>query len=177
MEKKLQTTKGLIAITGPESTGKTTLSIKLSKYFDCTLLSEYAREYLNKTEGVYSEKDVLHIAEMQLERENIAMNENDGLIICDGDLLVCKIWMEVAWNRSPKWIDKELASKRYTGHLLLKPDIPWTYDPLREHPNEREAIYERYLKTLNSFNCPYTIISGINKERFEKSVNAIKMFL
>ena len=36
------------AITGPESTGKSTLSKQLAEYYNCELVEEYAREYIDK---------------------------------------------------------------------------------------------------------------------------------
>ena len=48
-----------IAITGPESSGKTTLANELTNHYDATLVSEYSREYLEHTQGAYEEKEVI----------------------------------------------------------------------------------------------------------------------
>mgnify|MGYP006388881073 CR=1 FL=1 len=53
-----------IAITGPESTGKTTLSEKLAQHFNTDFVPEYSRTYLENFEGQYTEEDVAKIAEL-----------------------------------------------------------------------------------------------------------------
>ena len=47
-----------IAITGPESSGKTTLCQALSEHFNIGYIPEFARAYLEKTEGEYNQSDL-----------------------------------------------------------------------------------------------------------------------
>ena len=54
-----------IAITGPESTGKSTLAEKLAKHFNTDYIPEYSRTYLENFEGQYTENDVVEIAKAQ----------------------------------------------------------------------------------------------------------------
>ena len=54
-----------IAITGPESTGKSTLAEKLAKHFEVDFIPEYSRTYLENFEGHYTENDVVEIAKVQ----------------------------------------------------------------------------------------------------------------
>ena len=59
-----------IAITGPESSGKTTLAKKLSTNFKKSILvNEFAREYLKTVNGKYTYSDLIKIAKGQKERE------------------------------------------------------------------------------------------------------------
>ena len=52
-----------IAITGPESCGKTTLSKALKKHYkESILVPEFAREYLHKLNSKYQYSDLLNIA-------------------------------------------------------------------------------------------------------------------
>ena len=67
MEKKLKQRKSnciKVVMFGPESTGKTTLSKQLARYYNSVWVPEYAREYLqNKwnNERKTCEKNVLQI--------------------------------------------------------------------------------------------------------------------
>ena len=54
-----------IAITGPESTGKSTLAEKLARHFNIGFIPEYSRTYLENFEGQYTENDVVEIAKGQ----------------------------------------------------------------------------------------------------------------
>ena len=53
-----------IAFLGPESSGKTTLAEMLTKKLNCSLVSEYARKYLEDKPD-YSVHDLKKIAEGQ----------------------------------------------------------------------------------------------------------------
>jgi nicotinamide riboside kinase len=43
---------------------------------------------------------------------------------------------------------------------LCRPDIPWEEDPLREHPEQREQLFDLYHKSLIEHNLPFTIVEG-----------------
>ncbi|MGB4848520.1 MAG: AAA family ATPase, partial [Saprospiraceae bacterium] len=60
----------VITIVGAESSGKTTLAMKLAEYFACPWVPEYAREYLEGLGRAYNEEDLGIIATRQLEEIN-----------------------------------------------------------------------------------------------------------
>ena len=167
-----------IVITGPESTGKTTLSRKLSKYFEFPLVEEYAVDYLIKTGGKYIYRDLLKIAKGQIEKENRIVNEtNSDLIISDTDLLTIKIWSKVKFGKISRWIMKTIRNRHYDHYLLCYPDIPWEYDPFRENPNDREWLFELYEKELKKYRKKYTIIKGNEEIRFNSASEIINDLL
>src|SRR6266508_5671062 len=59
-----------IVVTGPESTGKSTLCQQLAKHFNTLWCPEYAREYLLKNGAKYSYDDLLNIAKGQVRLED-----------------------------------------------------------------------------------------------------------
>ena len=63
-----------IIITGPECSGKTTLSKSLSKYFNSKLVNEFARIYLIKKNNKYNFESILEIAQNQHKIENQKSN-------------------------------------------------------------------------------------------------------
>jgi len=79
-----------VAITGPESTGKTNLAAWLANIYKTVWVPEYAREYLEKNGPDYALEDVVAIAKEQLARENAAAENARKILICDTDLLVTK---------------------------------------------------------------------------------------
>ena len=56
-------------ISGPESSGKTTLCKELSKFYNTTYIKEYAREYLLKYNNKYQKDDLFKIAKKQYQSE------------------------------------------------------------------------------------------------------------
>lgn len=161
-----------IAVTGPESTGKSIIVKQLAKHYGGSIVHEYAREYLSHLSRPYTALDVETIARKQIEL-NDALPSNSRIIFYDTDILVCRIWMEVVFGSCPDWLIAESRNQNYSHTLLMNVDIPWEPDPLREHPHLREEIFTRYRTALIEDQRSFTIISGMNEVRFENAKNAI----
>ena len=58
-----------IIVTGPESSGKTTLCKALSEHYNLPFTKEFAREYLTDLGKNYLQEDLLEIAKGQLKSE------------------------------------------------------------------------------------------------------------
>ena len=145
----------ILVFTGPESSGKTTCAIKISEEYQLPLVSEYAREYLMNYGSDYTIEDIRNIAEKQMELEKLAHKANP-LIICDTDIITLEIWALEKFGTSLVPVDN-LAEKKH--YLLCYPDIPWEPDPLRENPEDRLRLYERYKNYLIELNLPYSILN------------------
>ncbi len=166
-----------IVILGPESTGKTKLAMELAEAFNSRWVPEYAREYLNKQGGAYNEVDLLEIAKGQARIEREAISGKGEIIFFDTDLTVIKIWSKYKYGRCHRWIVRQLNRKSYDLYLLTYPDIPWTPDSLREHPQQRDKIFSIYLKELQNRNLPFKIIKGLGKNRLNKAASAVSNIL
>ncbi len=160
-----------IAITGPESTGKSQLAEELADYYQTLWVAEYARKYLEEINRPYNYDDVLQIAKGQLDRENSAAEKANKILFCDTDFTVTKIWCEFKYKQCHEWINEQFINHKYDLYLLCNTDLPWEFDPQRENPDEREELFQIYQNTLIEAGFPFAIISGIRDERLE---NAIK---
>ncbi len=147
-----------IIVTGPESSGKSTLCKELSKHFKIPFTKEFAREYLDVLNRDYNQDDLLKIAKGQLASEH-------NFQLLDTDLITIKIWSEYKYGNCEKWIldtiEKQKTEKRF--YLLCKPDIHWEADPLRENPNNRNGLFELYKKELEDLEYNYLIVKGENR--------------
>ena len=147
-----------IIVTGPESSGKTTLGKELSKHFKIPFTKEFAREYLTNLDKDYTQNDLSAIAKGQLASEH-------NFQLLDTDLITIKIWSEYKYGNCEKWIldtiEKQKTEKRF--YLLCKPDIHWEADPLRENPNNRNGLFELYKKELEDLEYNYLIVKGENR--------------
>ncbi len=163
-----------IAITGPESSGKTTLAKSLNNYYaNSIIVHEFARDYLKKIQRKYNYTDLLEIAKGQKQREIIANQTNSRIIISDTILQVIKIWSLDKFKKCDDWILKQ--KENYTHYLLCKPDIKWEPDHLRENPLDRNRLFSLYLKDLQG--KPFTIISGNRKSRLDVGKKIINSYL
>jgi NadR type nicotinamide-nucleotide adenylyltransferase len=162
-----------IAVTGPESTGKSMLSEQLARHFNTVWVPEFAREYLGNLGREYGEADLLSIAKGQLELESRIAPDAKGFLFCDTELTVIKIWSEVRYGRCDPWILKHLGVQQFDLYLLCDIDLPWEYDPLREHPDRRQFLFDRYRKELTGLGFPFEIVSGTGPARVECALKAI----
>jgi NadR type nicotinamide-nucleotide adenylyltransferase len=176
MENKTDEMIRRIAVTGPESTGKSILAEQLASHFHTAWVPEYAREYLENLGWPYEEKDILLIAKGQLAREAVQMKSADKYLFCDTELLVTKIWSEVKYNRCDPWILEAIETHHYDLFLLCDIDLPWQYDPLREHPHKRQYLYDLYYNELNNRRFPFSVVRGIGSERLHGALKTIENF-
>lgn len=143
-----------IAITGPESSGKTAIAKLLAEKMNGIFIPEFAREYL-QNKSHYFQNDLDDIARGQMKQWQI---EGD-LLIADTELTVIKIWSEFKYNNCSEFILDSYENQAFDHYFLCKPDIPWEPDPLRENENEREELFELYLAELKQMKRPFTILS------------------
>lgn len=161
----------LVAVVGPESTGKTTLARELAAAFDVPCLPEYAREYLEERlertgDGSYDEGDLVTIAREHMRREaDFVRSAGRGGVI-DTDLIVILIWWNERFGESPAWLHDAVARQPKRLHLLCAPDLPWQADPLRESEHDRERLFEVYQAVLTDLRLPFATVAGQGRARF-----------
>ncbi len=161
-----------IIVTGPESSGKTTLSRAVAAHFNGTWVPEYARHYLEKRHGRYEKKDLLRIARGQYLWERYMAQQGPAPLVSDTSMLVLKVWSDYRFGQTHSWILERLRHSPQPLYLLCAPDIPWTEDPLRENPHDRELLFDIYRKELEGLGAPYAVIRG--KDREERLRQGIK---
>jgi len=166
-----------IAITGPESTGKSILSQELAGHYHTLWVPEYARIYLMQSAGKYNYDDLLKIARGQVRSEHAVEPLAERILFSDTELLVIKIWSEVKFGKCHPWIEEHLRKQTYDLYLLMNIDLPWEFDPLRENPENREFLFELYKSKLETLGVNYRIISGVGEERFQQAKSVIDQLM
>lgn len=163
-----------IVITGPESTGKTTLCMQLAKQYNSVYIPEYARFYVENLNRKYTYEDIEHIARKQVTLEKEFVSKANSYLFYDTYLIITKIWFVWCYEQYPKWVDEEIANGEIDLFLLLNTDIQWEKDLIRENNGEnRQKLFELYKNELEKFHKNYIIINGIGQERFRNALNAI----
>lgn len=165
-----------IALIGPESTAKSTLSEALATHFKTVWVKEHSRDYLKRINRKYVLDDVIAIAKEQLQQENELIEKANRFIFADTELIISKVWCEDVFNVSPAWINKNIIDFKYDLYLLASPDLPWIPDPMRENPERRQFFFEWYEKELKSIQANYTVIKGIGEDRLKNCITAIEKF-
>ncbi len=166
-----------IAITGPESTGKTQLAQQLATHFNTNWVTEYAREYIDHLNRPYNQDDILSIAKTQYKQVEALASQCNELLICDTHLLVTKIWSDHKYKECDQWILDHIEKQKIDLYLLCDIDLQWEADPQREHPHLRMHLFNLYKHNLESYNFNYRIVSGQGSDRINNAiafVNAIR---
>ena len=159
-----------VSLTGPESTGKSTLAARLAAHYGTSYAPEFAREYLADSGPHYSAQDLEEIARGQLAAEAATVAEAEArghrVVFFDSDLLVIKIWFEHSFGSCPEWILQAIARQHYDLVLLMGVDLPWQPDPLREHPHLRQHFYDLYQRELREQISNFAEVAGDYDRRF-----------
>ena len=163
-----------IAITGPESTGKTELAKQLAKYYNTIWVPEFSREYIDKINRPYDYDDIIEIAQEQLNREKEAEINANKFLFCDTELIVTKIWSEFKYQKCHPWILKNIEEHKYDLFLLCNIDIPWKFDKLREHRDKRKELFNLYFIELSVRKFPFEVISELGEKRMLNAIKSIE---
>jgi NadR type nicotinamide-nucleotide adenylyltransferase len=166
-----------VAVIGPECTGKSDLSAYLAERFKTTWVPEYARSYLGNLVHGYQQHDLLTIAHGQLRLEDEWARDANGLLICDTNLYVIKVWSQFKYGNTDPEILRQIEERKYDLYLLTYVDIAWEDDPQREHPDKREQLYAAYLEEMKNQPVPFVEIRGAREQRRKTAVEAVEKML
>lgn len=166
-----------IAVVGPESTGKSTMSAYLAAYYHTVWVPEFARDYCAKLTAPCTWQDEINMFYGQLALEAEILPQANKLLICDTTFITVKIWSDYTFGRSPQEVLDELPKHPYDLYLLLDIDLPWEEDPLRDFPHMREHFIQVWYKELQALDARYVLISGTGEDRYANAVKAVDEFL
>ena len=153
-----------IAVFGPESTGKTSLTQALAEHFGEPWSPEFVREYWEKHGGRIEAKDLPAIARGQIAEEDKAAERAQRILFCDTELLTHVLWADLLYpGACEAWVREEAENraKRFTLYLLCAIDLPFQPDPQRCFPDQagREKCAQLWRETLEKRALPFVEIA------------------
>jgi NadR type nicotinamide-nucleotide adenylyltransferase len=164
----------IIAVTGAESTGKSTLTEALAKHYHVPFKPEYARTYIHDLLRKYTFGDLENIARKQIEQYHELLASKQPVVILDTWLLITKIWFDVVFGRIPEWLEKSITQLRIDLYLVCDTDLPWIADDVRENGGEnRNWLQQRYISEIETLGVAYRIIQGKDHERTQNAISCI----
>lgn len=161
----------IVRVTGPESSGKTTLATLLAWCLDGVYVAEQARPYLHTLGRPYHLSDLSLIWKAQAAAEDAARASGASYVVCDTGPEVIDIWARVKYGTALPVVADAVTERTYDVTLLCAPDLPWVAGPLREAggKGERERLFERYRSLLGP---GATIIRG--RQRVATALNHLR---
>ncbi|WP_445757322.1 AAA family ATPase [Polaribacter sp.] len=181
MEKKLQQQPiniVKVVLFGPESSGKTSLSQHLARYYNTVWVPEFARDYLqqkwNNKRKTCEKEDFIPIAIGQMALENKLAEKADKILICDTDLLETKVYSEEFYDGFvDEILERAAIENSYDLYLLTYIDTPWEKDDLRDRPEQRLEMFSAFENALIQHKRPYILLIGNKEARLKIATKAI----
>lgn len=165
-----------VCLTGPESTGKTTLAERLAAHYGTVWVPEFSRQYAVEKDGPLTFEDVESIGRGQMELEDrIVAEAANGRAILDTDLVSSVVYSRYWYDgRVPPMVEHFARHRLADLYLLAAIDVPFVPDPVRSSAEERVALYELFGQTLERFGARVLRINGDWDERYAQAVRAVE---
>ncbi|MGE5628462.1 MAG: AAA family ATPase [Solirubrobacterales bacterium] len=163
-----------ICIFGPDSCGKSTLTIDLAKHYKTTFVPELARSMFEWSSLLIEDLNMNHLeqfAKMQYEAVNSMTYFANKILFCDSDNITTQIYSEVYCEFVSEDVKK--YEMNYDLFLFLDIDTPYIEEEQRNLGNRRKEMRQRFIEALEERSIKYVLINGSWEERFSKAVKAI----
>jgi HTH-type transcriptional repressor of NAD biosynthesis genes len=164
-----------VCIYGPDSCGKSTLSMGMAKHYKTAYVPEIARnmfEWSNLHIDNLNINQLEQFARLQSETVKSMLHFANKMLICDTDNITTQIYSEVYCGEVTDEIRK-YDNINYDLYLLLDIDTPYIEEDQRNLQHRRKEMFERFKGELENRNIKYVLINGSWEERFNKAVAAI----
>lgn len=165
-----------IIILGTESTGKTTLTEKLSAHFKASKVLEAARDIIADSKKFCFE-DLHHVAEEHAKKIVQAAGGDCPLVIIDTDVHTTVSYADFVFQKELQVNASVYDQNRADLYLYLKNDVPYIQDGTRLEKKERDLLDLSHRAVLKRYNVPVIEIGGSWEQRLEEAIRIIEDFL
>lgn len=152
-----------ICFFGAESTGKSTMAIKMAEKYQTIFVPEVAREIL--TSNDFSSEDIVKIGHAHHARIANAKKIANKILFCDTDVLTTQIYSEHYLNEIPPVLFEIERQTQYDKYFLFDIDVPWVSDGLRDLGDQRQQMHVKFKEALVLREIPFVTVQGNWQER------------
>ncbi|WP_374565736.1 AAA family ATPase [Ideonella sp.] len=161
-----------LCLLGGESSGKTTLAQALAERLGTTWVPEYGRERWEQVGGVLSVDELVHVAQVQVQREIDAAPTAHGWLVCDTSPLTTLQYCLLDHGAAPAEL-QQLARRPYDLAVLCDGDFGFVQDGTRRDDAFRAEQQARTAEALQKLRANYVTVRGGVEERIEQVLAAL----
>ncbi|MCX6146783.1 MAG: AAA family ATPase [Candidatus Kapabacteria bacterium] len=165
-----------IVILGTESTGKTTLAINLSKYFNASLVLEAGREIISDSNS-FSLEDLQKVATEHAKSIELNIIADSPIVIIDTDIYLTKSYSTFTFEKEFEISADIFNTNKADLYLYLNNDVAFIQDGTRMSKEKRDLLDISHRKVLKENDIEIKEITGTYDERFEKAVKHINKLI
>ena len=166
-----------VVLTGSESTGKTSMALRLAAHFGVEWVPEFVRSYAESIGRPIELRDHGPIARGQIALEEEHVARAGRLLIADTDLLSTVVYCRHYFGVVPPWIAEAAMQRRPSLYLLMDIDHPWVADGVRDRGDRRVELQAMFEEAVHESGAPHAVISGGTEARFGHAVRLISELL
>lgn len=162
-----------VAVVGTESTGKSTLAMRLAAHYRTVFVPEAARDLVPDSNQI--DMSVLNaITTSHAKAIAEAVPQANRLLFSDTELRSTAVYAKYFFDESLDLTPEILAANRFDLYLLLENDVPFVQDGSRLTEQLRNDLQVMYRKSFAPAILPVRVISGPWPARFEKAIEAVQ---
>jgi len=165
-----------IVILGTESTGKTILTERLAKYFNCSSVKEAGRDLIPNSNSFGF--DELHlVASEHANRIDKAVLGNSPLIIIDTDIHITISYASFVFNKELEVDDEIYNSNKADLYIYLNNGVEHQQDGTRLDKSNRDLLDLSHRTILREKNIKFVEIEGDWEQRFKRTLKEIELII
>lgn len=160
---------------GAESTGKSTMAVRVAHTYKTVFVPEVAREFVSSND--FSVDDIIRIGREQTCRLVKLEKTANRVLICDTDLITTQIYSKHYLGIVPEILYKLESQVHYDRYFLFDIDVPWVADGLRDLKDKREQMHNIFKNELVVREMDYVLVRGDWDARYQIIVSEIDRLL
>lgn len=152
-----------ICFYGPESTGKSTMALKMAQLYQTVSVPEVARELIINND--LSADDFIKIAIAQNQRVIAQTKIANKILFCDTDIITTQIYAQHYLGVYLPELDEYERAISYDQYFLMNTDVAWVADGLRDLGDRRAEMFKIFKQCLIDRNIDFIEVVGNYQQR------------
>jgi HTH-type transcriptional repressor of NAD biosynthesis genes len=165
-----------VVVLGTESTGKSTLTERLAKYFNCSSVKEAGRDLIVDSNS-FEYEDLHLVASEHAKRIDKAVLGHSPLIIIDTDIHITKSYASFFFNKELEVDDEIYNSNKADLYIYLNNDVEHQQDGTRLDESNRDLLDLSHRTILKEKNIKFVEIEGDWEQRFKRTLKEIELII